>query len=127
MTRYIRQSPLSSEPSDERSVTTDAGPVAYEVTLELDPALTDEVLLELRERHIPAILDTGCFRAIRLERIHDARLRTRYEAANAADLERYLAEHTARFRADFAARFPTGVRATREIWHGVAEWQRNSA
>jgi hypothetical protein len=108
-------------------VTSEAGGVAYEVTLELDPALTGAVLLELREHHIPAILATGCFRAIRLERIEDGRIRTRYEAARPADLERYLADHTARFRAEFMARFPSGVRAGREVWHGVAEWRRDSA
>ena len=107
-------------------MTNDAIPVAYEVTLELDPALTGAVLLELREHHIPAILATGCFRAIRLERIDDGRIRTRYEAARPADLERYLAEHTAHFRADFMARFPKGVRATREMWHAVAEWPPES-
>jgi len=105
----------------------DVGALAYEVTLELDPALTGAVLLELRHHHIPAILATGCFRAIRLERVDDGRIRTRYEAARPADLERYLAEHTAHFRADFMARFPKGVRATREVWHGVAEWRRESA
>jgi hypothetical protein len=55
------------------------------------------------------------------------RIRTRYEAARAADLERYLTEHTAHFRADFMARFPSGVRASREEWHQVAEWRRELA
>ena|SRR5688572_1317613 len=108
-------------------MTTDAEPVTYEVTLELDPALTGAVLLELREHHIPAILTTGCFRAIRLERMDDGRIRTRYEAARPADLERYLTEHTAHFRADFLARFPKGVRAIREVWHGVADWRQDTA
>ncbi|MGH7516244.1 MAG: DUF4286 family protein [Gemmatimonadales bacterium] len=102
-------------------------PVAYEVTLEVEPALLSAVELELQEHHIPAILATGCFGAIRLERLADGRLRTRYEAARHADLERYLAEHTARFRAEFIARFPSGVRASREVWHGVAAWRRDSA
>ena len=105
--------------SDER--------VAYEVTLQVDPGLAAPVLLELREHHIPAILATGCFRAITLERMDDGRMRTRYEAARAADLERYLAEHTEHFRADFMARFPSGVRASREEWHRVAEWRRELA
>ncbi len=101
--------------------------VTYEVTLDADPSIVEAVLRELREHHIPAILATGCFRAIRLERIEDGRLRTRYEAGRAEDLDRYLAEHTARFRAEFVARFPTGVRVTREVWHGIAEWRRNSS
>lgn len=103
------------------------GPVGYEVTLEVDAELLGAVLLELREHHIPAILATGCFSAIRLEQIEGGRVRTRYEAARAADLERYLAEHTARWRAEFTARFPIGVRASREVWHGVAEWRRDPA
>jgi hypothetical protein len=105
----------------------DEHPVAYEVTLEVEPALVAGVELELREHHIPAILATGCFRTIRLERLADGRLRTRYEAARPADLERYLAQHTARFRAEFMARFPSGVQVSREVWQGVAEWRRDSA
>jgi hypothetical protein len=101
-------------------------PVIYEVTLEVEPALVEAVQRELREHHIPAILATGCFRAIRLERIESGRIRTRYEAARPADLERYLAEHTAQFRADFLARFPAGVRVSRELWHTLEEWHQGS-
>ncbi len=113
--------------SDELRVTSGAAPVSYEVTLEIEPDLMAAVELELRVHHIPAILATGCFAAIRLERTEAGGLRTRYEAATRADLERYLAEHTARFRAEFMARFPAGVRATREVWHGVARWPGDSA
>ena len=102
-------------------------PVAYEVTLEVEPELADVVYRELIEHHIPAILATGCFRAIRLEREEDGRIRTRYEAATRADLNRYLAEHTARFRAEFMSRFPTGVRPTRGFWREVEAWDRDSA
>ncbi len=105
----------------------EAGPAAYEVTLDVQTDLVDAVLLELREHHIPAILATGCFSAIHLERVTHGRLRTRYEAASAADVERYLTEHTARLRAEFVARFPTGVRVTREVWHRIGTWRRSSA
>ena len=100
-------------------------PVGYEVTLEVAPELVEAVLRELVERHIPDILATGCFAAIRLERA-GGRIRTRYEAAHRADLDRYLAEHTARFRTDFMARFPAGVRPAREVWQGVGEWRRDA-
>jgi hypothetical protein len=108
-------------------MTSDQRPVAYEVTLEVEPELADAVCRELIEHHIPAILATGCFRAIRLERAENGRIRTRYEAATRADLDRYLAEHTARFRAEFMSRFPTGVRPTRGFWHEVEAWDRDSA
>jgi Domain of unknown function (DUF4286) len=100
--------------------------VSYEVTLEIEPELLPAVIRELREHHIPEILKTGCFSAIRLDRIEDGRLRTRYEAASAADLDRYLHQHTAHFRAEFLARFPTGVRPSREVWQAVAEWRGDS-
>ena len=101
-------------------MTSDGGPVSYEVFLEVDPPLLDAVLGELIDSHIPDILATGCFRAIRLEQDETGRIRTRYEAANRADLDRYLAEHTGRFRAEFIARFPTGVRPTRAVWRELA-------
>jgi hypothetical protein len=106
-----------------QQVASDTPWVTYEVTLEVEPALLAAVLRELEEHHIPAILATGCFRAIRLERMDGGRIRTRYEAASLADLERYLAEHTAHFRADFMAKFPSGVHPSREVWEGVAKWR----
>ena len=105
----------------------DERPVCYEVTLEVEARLLDAVLQELVEHHIPGILATGCFTAIRLERSDEGLIRTRYEAARRADLDRYLTEHTSRFRAEFMARFPAGVRARRAIWKRTVEWNRNFA
>jgi hypothetical protein len=105
-------------------VTSGEGSVSYEVTLEIEPELLPDVVRELREHHIPEILKTGCFSAVRLDRIDDGRLRTRYEAASTADLDRYLKEYTAHFRADFMARFPAGVGSTREVWQFVEQWRR---
>ena len=96
--------------------------VTYEVTLEVDPEMLEDVERELREHHVPAILATGCFRAVRLDRSADGRLRTTYEAATEPDLQRYLAEHTGRLRAEFSRRFPAGVRVARETWQRVATW-----
>ncbi len=42
--------------------------------------------------------------------------RIRYEAHDGAALDRYLAEHAPRLRAHFDARFPEGVRLSREVW-----------
>jgi|SRR5687768_14748895 hypothetical protein len=103
-------------------MTSHGGPVSYEVTLDVDAALRDAVLRELIEHHIPAILATGCFRAIQLEQDEAGRIRTRYEAPTRADLDRYLAEHTGRFRAEFMARFPTGVRPSRAVWRELDFW-----
>lgn len=99
------------------------GGVLYEVTLEPEAGLGEAVERYLMDRHIPEILATGCFRRIRLDQGADGRLRTTYEAATEADLDRYFREHTGRFRADFAAHFPQGVSVRREVWRARRAWR----
>ena len=93
--------------------------VRYEVVAEVAPELVDRYVEFMRSRHFPDILATGCFVRIALDRASATRVRSRYEARTRADVDRYLAEHTARLRADFAAHFPTGVTLTREIWEEI--------
>ncbi|HEU5170347.1 MAG TPA: DUF4286 family protein [Gemmatimonadales bacterium] len=97
-------------------------PVVYEVALDADPDRVAALERYMIEQHIPEVFATGCFRTIRFERAGAMRFRTRYEAASQADLDRYLAHHTARLRAGFSAHFPEGVRLSREVWMSVADW-----
>ena len=90
--------------------------IAYEVVVEVEPQLAERFVRFMRERHLPHILATGCFRAIRFEQASPTRWRSAYLAATRADLERYLDHHTAEMRADFQAHFPTGATVTRETW-----------
>jgi hypothetical protein len=96
--------------------------VLYEVTLQVDPALSGAVEDHMRREHIPDIFASGCFQRIRLDRASPARFRTSYEAPAVSDLERYLRDHAPGFRADFQERFPTGVTVTRETWTPVESW-----
>ncbi len=77
----------------------------------------------MREQHAPEIWATGCFQRINFDRAGLTTFRTCYEAASPSDLERYLRDHAAHFRADFAAHFPAGVLATRATWSPVEEWR----
>jgi len=97
--------------------------VLYEVTLQVEPALTSEVEDHMRSHHIPAILATRCFETIRFDQAAPGRFRTTYQARSSADLERYLEKHAPGFRAEFQALFPSGVSATREIWSARELWQ----
>jgi len=90
--------------------------ISYEVTLQVEPRLAAEVEEYMRQRHIPEIFATGCFRRIRFSLASPNRFRTSYQADGQADLDRYLREHAPRFRADFQTRFPEGVTLTRETW-----------
>lgn len=98
--------------------------IRYEVTLEVEPALAAGLEDYMRGKHIPEILATGCFAAIRFERAGEGRFRTSYEAATQADLDRYLARHTGAFRADFLSYFPRGITAVRETWTELERWAR---
>lgn len=95
---------------------------SYEVTVEVAPEVEAAFVAYMRGKHIPEILATGCFAAIRFEAAGPGRYRTRYEAAGTEDLERYLARHTEAFRMDFAAHFPEGCRPSRETWELLQAW-----
>jgi hypothetical protein len=97
--------------------------VTYEVTTLVPPHLVEAYERYMRERHIPEILNTGCFKGAVLTRSAPGRYRIRYEARNDGDLERYLAEHAPRLRADFGAHFPDGVTVSREVWVAVQAWE----
>ena len=94
----------------------------YEVTLDVEPALADALETYMRRTHIPEILATGCFYAARFDRASATRFRTCYQATSRAELDRYLQQHTERFRAHFAAHFPSGATAHREVWTVAEEW-----
>jgi len=90
--------------------------ILYEVTLQAEPQLAAAVEQYMREQHIPEIFATGCFRRIRFSHAAANRFRTSYQADGQGDLDRYLREHAAHFRAAFLSRFPEGVTLTRETW-----------
>ena len=104
-----------------------AGETWYEVAVDVEPPLVERFERFMRETHIPGILATGCFREIRFDRATATRFRTVYVASTRADLERYFAQHTARFRAAFAHEFPMGAAPTREVWGTVQRWTSDAA
>ncbi|ETW02984.1 hypothetical protein H310_05424 [Aphanomyces invadans] len=83
--------------------------VVYEVLVRCEETVADRLSAYMTGRHLPDILNTGCFASIEFEQSAAGVFRTRYKAATQADLDRYLAEHTAAMRDDFMAHFPTGV------------------
>jgi hypothetical protein len=98
--------------------------IAYEVTVEVDEALAERYIAYMRDRHIPAVLATGCFAHAELDRAKETRFRQRYLAQSLADLERYLEDHTTQLQKDYADHFPSGTRLTREIWEEVGRWDK---
>lgn len=98
--------------------------VGYEVTVEVREDLVHAFERYMREKHIPEILAKECFTSITFERASSLKFRTRYVARTQGDLDRYLRDHTAHFRADFMAHFPEGLMPSREAWSVVQVWNR---
>jgi hypothetical protein len=97
--------------------------VTYEVTCEIEPAQLAVYEPFMRERHIPDLLATGCFEAAELLQAAPGRYRVRYHAKSQTDLDRYLADHAPRFRAEFQGLLPAGVKLSRETWVEIQRWE----
>lgn len=98
--------------------------VSYEVRVEVREDLTPDFERYMTGKHLPEILATGCFRAIRFEFLEGGTFRTRYEADAREDVDRYLQGHAPRFREDFMAHFPEGCTVGREVWDALKSFER---
>jgi hypothetical protein len=101
--------------------------LTYEVTAIVDPAIAGDYERYMRTVHIPEVLASGCFLAASFGRSEPGRYRIRYEVADRATLDRYIAEHAPRLRADVERHFPSGVTTSREVWDGVEVWPPEDA
>ena len=99
--------------------------VAYEVTTLLkDPSVAARFSRWMSEEHIPQVMATGCFLAAELAQLGADQFRSRYVAATRADLDRYLAEHTAALRDHFAQEFGSVAGTSRQEWDVVSQYRR---
>ncbi len=101
--------------------------LVYEVAVTLGPGVDAGVFADwMRDHHIPGLLATRCFNAAEFTRddASHTRFRTRYFAIDRPALERYLAEHAPRLRADFQRHFGEGSTVRREIWEVLEMWER---
>ena len=91
--------------------------ITYEVTARIDSAeIAQRYVAYMQGKHLRDVLASGCFTEAVLEQGNADLFRTRYIARSQEDVDRYLREHTAALRKDFAMHFPTGVQLSREVW-----------
>ena len=96
--------------------------LSYEVSIQLDdPSLAPALEAYMRDKHLAEVFGTGCFLDAHFERSAPGAYRTRYAVASQEDLDRYVAEHAPRLRADFQQHFPAGVRLTRAVWETLGQ------
>ena len=96
--------------------------IFYEVTAIPEPDVREVYEHYMRTKHVADVLASGCFVSARIGVTGEGLYRTTYVAATRGDLERYLADHAPRLRADFAEHIPRGVQLSREILEVLQEW-----
>jgi hypothetical protein len=96
--------------------------VSYQVTATVEPQLVDGFERFMVGDHIPALMATGCFGSAAIVRLGPGRYRMRYEAESRAELDRYLGTEAMQVRAEFAARFPSGIVLEREVGEVLEDW-----
>ena len=95
--------------------------LSYEVTMELeDLSLAASLERYMTDQHVAEVLATGCFVDGRFEQSGPGIYRTRYSVESQENLDRYVAEHAPRLRADFQQHFPAGLRVSRAVWKEVS-------
>lgn len=96
--------------------------ILYEVTTDVKPDHVTAYETFMREKHIPAVLATGCFVGATLSHSIPGRYRVTYLARNMDVLDEYLGEHSEQLREDFAAELGSNVRVSREVWAELQQW-----
>lgn len=84
--------------------------IVYNVTVKLQPALSEEWLTWMKEVHIPDVMATGLFLEHKMYRIlldeeDGDSFAIQYMAASMADLQEYQAKHAQRLQAEHKARY----------------------
>ena len=90
--------------------------ILYNVTVSIDPAIADEWLEWMRQKHIPDVMATGCFLESRISRVHGEEeggitYAVSYVAPHQSAMDTYQkdfapglqAEHTEKYQGRFAA------------------------
>ncbi len=97
--------------------------IIYEVTTDVTPAGIPTYEAYMRDTHIPEVLATGCFVRATIARSMPGRYRISYVARSLDVLDRYLGQHAAQFRDDFARHLGSSVHVTREVWTELQHWE----
>ena len=96
--------------------------IMYNVTVNVDHEAHDEWLQWMKDKHIPDVLATGCFRDARIARIMAEEdggktYSIQYFALSMADYEHYEANEAGRLRRETELKFGGRIAAFRTLLH----------
>lgn len=92
----------------------------YNVTVNIDAAAQDEWLRWMREKHIPDVMQTGCFTESRIVKVLNVddegqTYSIQYTFSEMKDIERYQAEFAKKLQAEHTEKFKDKYAAFRTL------------
>ena len=97
--------------------------INYSILADVPVDIKDTYESYMIDRHIPDLIETGCFASASLLRSEPGRYRARYAAYDRESLERYMTQHAERLRAHVAETFSEGIKFEREEWEILASFK----
>jgi hypothetical protein len=96
--------------------------IIYSVTVSIDNAVEADWVAWMRTKHIPNVMDTGCFQTGHLQRLLDplpeagvSTFNVQYECASIEAYEAYVALHAPRLQTEHAMRYKDRFAAFRTL------------
>lgn len=104
--------------------------ILYNVTISLDPAIQHEWVDWMRSKHIPDVLETGCFTESRLSRIQGEEeggvtFSVMYFSPSEELYNQYQSEHAPRLQAEHRALFAGKFAAFRTVLSVIEEFKKD--
>jgi hypothetical protein len=105
--------------------------IIYNVTVSIDPAIHEEWLAWMLSKHIPDVMQTGCFlenKVLRLQQTAENEGITyafQYTLASMEDLERYQQNFAPQLQAEHSQRYKDKFVAFRTVLEVVATHTQN--
>lgn len=92
----------------------------YNVTVSIEPEVHDEWLVWMREKHIPDVMNTGCFVENKLVKVLNEKnnghtYSFQYTFKNMQDIEKYQKEHAPKLQADVKQKYEGKFAAFRTL------------
>jgi hypothetical protein len=103
--------------------------ILYNVTVSIDPAIADEWLNWMRQKHIPDVMATGCFLESRISRVRGEEeggltYAVSYVSPNQDTMNRYQEEFAPSLQAEHTERYQGRFAAFRTFLHIIEEFKQ---
>lgn len=102
--------------------------ILYNVTVSIDPSVSEEWLAWMRSTHIPDVMATGCFIESRLSRVHGEEeggvtYAITYLSPSQEKLDEYQTTHAPLLQKDHSEKFAGRFAAFRTFLHVIEEFK----